>query len=378
MHDFIERLNIIERQTDSRQQWKVKHKLSDILFIVLVATIANADEWVEMEIFAERNERFFKQYIDLENGIPSHDTIRRVMALINPDLLQELVNEWHTLSSQNEKEIIQKLIHIDGKSVRGNNRRGEKSAHIVSAYCSDDGYTIGQTLTDQKSNEIKAIGELLKKINIKNQIVTIDAMGCQTDIAKAIKKENRADYVLTVKENHKNLYEDIKEYFTLTETKEKLKASGCYVRTFEKAHGQLETREYYQSGDIKWLYGKDNWYGIKTIGMVETTIDKDDKKTVESRYFISSIATNAPLFAKAVRTHWSIESMHWILDVTFREDANTTIDKTAVMNQNIIRKWALAILKQADSIFSKKYSLKGKRYAMSLDPFGILAQALQL
>ena len=378
MHNFIEKLTVIEELTDTRQQWKVKHKLKDILFIVLAATIANADEWVEMEIFAQHNEQFFKQYIDLHNGIPGHDTIRRVMALINPAILQNLVNEWHELISRDETQTIQKLVHIDGKTVRGNKRKGTVASHIVSAYCSDDGYTIGQTLTDEKSNEITAIPELLEKISIKGHIVTIDAMGCQTDIAHMIKKDKKADYVLAVKENHKHLYEDITEYFALCDVKEQLKASGCYVRTFEKAHGQLETREYYQSADIAWLEGRRDWQGLKTIGMVETTIVKGEHKHVQRRYFISSLAADTVLFAKAVRTHWSIESMHWILDVTFKEDANTTIDKTAVMNQNIIRKWALAILKRIDTIFGKKYSLKGKRYAMSLDPFGVLAQALQI
>ena len=378
MHNFIEKLTIIEELTDTRQQWKVKHKLKDIVFIVLAATIANANEWVEMEIFAQHNEQFFKQYIDLENGIPGHDTIRRVMALINPAILQSLVNEWHELISQDETQTIQKLIHIDGKTVRGNKRKGTTPSHIVSAYCSDDGYTIGQTLTDEKSNEITAIPELLEKINIKGNVVTIDAIGCQTDIANIIKKDKKADYVLAVKENQKHLYEDIKDYFDLSEVKERLKTSGCYVRTFEKAHGQLETREYYQSDDIAWLDGRRDWQGLKTIGMVETTLVKGEHKRVERRYFISSVAPDIGLFAKAVRTHWSIEAMHWILDVTFKEDANTTIDKTAVMNQNIIRKWALAILKRIDTILGKKYSLKGKRYAMSLDPFGLLAQALEI
>ena len=140
----------------------------------------------------------------------------------------------------------------------------------------------------------------------------------------------------------------------------------------------METREYYQSDDIAWLDGRRDWQGLKTIGMVETTLVKSEHKCVERRYFISSVAPDIAFFAKAVRTHWSIEAMHWILDVTFKEDANTTIDKTAVMNQNIIRKRALAILKRIDTILGKKYSLKGKRYAMSLNPFGLLAQALEI
>lgn len=157
-----------------------------------------------------------------------------------------------------------------------------------------------------------------------------------------------------------------------------LKECGNYKKTIEKARGQLETREYYQTNDIKWLSCKKDWEGLKTIGMVKTTIRKDEKTSGEMRYFISSLETNIELFKKSVCQHWSIESMHWHLDVTFKEDANTTINKNAVMNQNIIRKWSLAILKRCDGLFNKKYSLKAKRFIFSLDPISFCTKALQV
>ncbi|WP_215905080.1 ISAs1 family transposase [Treponema phagedenis] len=176
------------------------------------------------------------------------------------------------------------------------------------------------------------------------------------NIAKMIKKECKADYVLAVKENQKTLYDDICDYFRIDEIRENLTACENYRSTSEKAHGQFETRNFYITDDIAWLSNKSKWEGIKSIGMVETVITKGEKTTIERRYYISSLAAHIDLFMKAVRGHWAIESMHWHLDVTFKEDANTTIDKNAAMNQNIIRKWALAILKRVEHIHGKKYS----------------------
>ena len=162
--------------------------MSDIIFIVLVATLCNCDEWEEMELFAKMNIDTLKRYVDLKNGIPGHDTIRRAMAMLNPQVLQDLMSEWMTRVETGEDLSPQKLIHIDGKTVRGNARFNEKPAHIVTAYCSDDGYSLDQTETDEKSNEITAIPELLHKINVKGNIVTIDAIGTQKSIAELIKK----------------------------------------------------------------------------------------------------------------------------------------------------------------------------------------------
>ncbi|WP_215905170.1 ISAs1 family transposase [Treponema phagedenis] len=198
------------------------------------------------------------------------------------------------------------------------------------------------------------------------------------NIAKMIKKECKADYVLAVKENQKTLYDDISDYFRIDEIRENLTACENYRSTSEKAHGQFETRNFYITDDIAWLSNKSKWEGIKSIGMVETVITKGEKTTIERRYYISSLAAHIDLFMKAVRGHWAIESMHWHLDVTFKEDANTTIDKNAATNQNIIRKWALAILKRVEHIHGKNIQVKAKRYAMSLDPFGSLAQALSI
>ena len=229
---------------------------------------------------------------------------------------------------------------------------------------------------DEKENEIVAIPDLLDEISIKDTVVTIDAMGCQTEIAKKI-IDKKADYVLALKGNQRSLHQDVRDYFADPEFRQRIKDAGNYHRTIEKARGQIETREYYQTEDIGWLHGKNKWKNLKSIGMVETTIEKPDgTKTTQTRYFISSLAVMILLFVKAVRGHWAIESMHWHLDVTFKEDANKTLDTTAAQNLSILRKIALSILKLID--VGKKCSLKRKRYIICANPGKYLDSIMNL
>ena len=371
-----ELLSWMEYIEDVRQPWKVKHSLKDILVIVLFATLANADDWVEISLFADSYQDYWKRYIALENGVPSHDTIQRVMGLISPEILQQLYGKWQELLDKNEGELIKKVICIDGKTMRGNRCGNRKPSHIVSAWSKEDGFCLGQKAVEEKSNEITAIPELLEKLQIKGQIITIDAMGTQTAIAEKI-KQKRADYVLCLKGNQKNLYEDVKEYFGDREFQKKIEQQGGYKKTIEKAHGQLERREYYQTEDIKWFAQNKEWKGLKSIVMERSTIEKNGKRTEEYRYFISSLKTDIETISRAIRGHWSIESMHWHLDVTFREDANETIDKLAAQNHNIIRKWCLSILKMMElSCKIKRLSMKKKRFAISLRPTPFLEEVL--
>lgn len=332
MEELLSWLDYIE---DSRQQSKVRHTLKDILVIVLFGTLSNADDWVEIAMFAESCKEYLKKYIELKNGVPSHDTIRRVMGMVSPEILQQLYGKWQEFLGRNEGEAIKKIICIDGKTMRSNKKEGEKPSHIVSAWSKEDGFCLGQKLVEEKSNEITAIPELLDKIQIKGQVITIDAMGTQTEIER----------------------------------------EGIYKRTKEKAHGQVEIREYYQTENIRWLSQKKNWKGLRSIGMEKKTLIKHGIKKYEYRYFISSLKADIDLFSRAVRGHWSVESMHWHLDVTFREDADTTLDKQAALNHNIIRKWCLSILKLME--FSRhKLSLKKKRFWISLKPIQCLEQVL--
>ena len=371
MQELLEWMEYIE---DSRQQRKVRHSLKDILVIVLFATLANADDWVEMALFADDYQDYLRKYIELKNGPPSHDTLRRVMGMVSPEILQQLYVKWQERLNRNEGELLKKIICIDGKTMRSNKQNGEKPSHIVSAWSKEDGFCLGQKAVEEKSNEITAIPDLLEKIQIKGQIITIDAMGTQTQIAEKIKNK-RADYVLSLKGNQGTLHEDVKEYFGDSEFLRKIKEKGNYKKTVEKAHGQIESREYYQTENIHWLTQKKVWKGLKSIVMEKKTLEKDGKKSDEYRYFISSLKADIEVMSRAVRGHWSIESMHWHLDVTFREDANTTIDKMAAQNLNIIRKWSLSILKTAE-VSRHKLSMRKKRYVIGLRPIKHLEEVL--
>ena len=359
MEEFVKWIDCIE---DVRQQSKVQYTVQEIVLIVFSATLSGIYEWEIMELWARHHIAMFRDYLDYPNGIPSHDTIQRVIGMISTDYLQMAYNKWIEKVENGDNEKLRKLLCIDGKTIRGNKRGDSKPEHIVTAWCRDGGYSLGQKSVKEKSNEIKAIPELLNVINIKGSIITIDAMGTQTAIAKKI-REKHAHYVLAVKENQPNLYENIRLYFDEQRHLDKIKAKGHYKKTIDKNHGQADVRQYYQTSAIGWLDGKERWTGLKTIGMVERTFNG----VIERRYYISSLPCNIEDFAYAVRGHWSVESMHWHLDVLFKEDSNHTLDKTVAANQNIIRKWCLSILKHI-TLYKPTLSLRQKQAVISFDP----------
>ena len=351
----------VAESMDSRQQWKIKHLMGDIVAIVFFALLANADEWESIGIFAKSHEKFLRKYLALPNGIPSHDTIQRVFAIVSPEYLQEFRKRWEQTMSGDGGGRVKRLLGIDGKTQRGNATSTQKANHIVSAV-DDRGYCLGDVRVGEKSNEITAIPDLLKMLNIKGHIITTDAMGCQRDIAALIIKK-KADYVLALKGNQGTLHEDVILYFEDPDL-----LAGCsYAKTVEKAHGNIEKREYWQTDDVSWLPQKRNWAGIESIAMTKNTITKNDgTETTDIRYFISSLSLDVEVVAWAIRKHWMVESYHWHLDVTFREDANKTIESVAAYNLNILKKMALNTLKLLD-VGVKRISLKNKRYMISFD-----------
>ena len=352
---------IDESIPDGRQEWKVAHPLKDIIVLVLFATLANADDWVEIAIFGEHNEALLKQFIELRNGVPSHDTLQRVMASISPAQIQGLVTRWCGFLSRGEGEGLKRVLAIDGKTMRGSGNKNKDALHVVSAWSKDGGVCFGQRSADSKGHEIRMIKELLGALSVKGQVVTIDAIGTQTGIAEKIVAK-QGDYVLAVKENQKTLHDEIKQYFAVPRL---LKACASH-RTVEKARGAAETRDYWQTADTGWLKAGGKWQGLCSIGMTRNTIlAADGKEKVEERHFRSSLPVDIKTFASSVRGHRAVESMHWHLDVTFREDKNRTLERTAAENLNIIRKWALSILKLLT--LDRKHSLKKKRFALSCD-----------
>lgn len=372
MYDFFDSLTSIE---DPRQFNKVKYPIDEVVGMVLIASLGNANEWTEIEMFCKLHEKLLRKYFKLENGIPSHDTFQRVMGMIDPKVIQQLQIIWNEYISKSDGEGIKKILNIDGKTMRGSRTEDKKPLHIVSAWCDEDGICFGQKAVKEKENEIVAIPELLDTLQIKGYVVTIDAMGTQTKIAEKIIKK-KADYVLAVKGNQETLHNDLIEYFNDADLKKEIIKNGNYKKTVEKAHGQIEIREYYQTKDIKWLSSKNKWKNLKSIGIVEKTIKKNNKENKEIRYYISSLAPEIDLFEKSVRGHWRIEIMHWHLDVTFKEDSNKTIEETANKNMNLIRKWALCILKLLD--MGRKMSLKLKRFSINCKPDDYISKIMEI
>ncbi|MDE7298120.1 MAG: ISAs1 family transposase [Lachnospiraceae bacterium] len=365
-------LDYVSTVMDIRQQKKVRHKMMDIIMLVFFATLANADDWVEMEVFGKEHEKFLRNYLELPNGIPSHDMIQRVFAMVPPEFLETFQRRWDEMLNSNEGEKVRRLLAIDGKTQRGNGGRGQKANHIVSAV-DEKGFCLGQKRVEEKTNEITAIPELLDCLNIKGTIITTDAMGTQTEIVRKIRKK-QADYVLALKANQGNLLDDVSLYFSDRESRKK----SAYKKVVVKKRGKIERREYWQTDDIAWLGQKKNWVGLSSIILTRNTVmGADGQVHTEERYFISSLPMGIDVAAGAVRGHWMVESYHWHLDVTFREDGNHTLEKQAAYNLNIIRKLALNILKLVE-VGSRPLSLKKRRYTIGTNPEKHLEQIMNL
>ena len=332
-----------ERITDPRQSWKITYNLHEIVIMTICAIISACEHWEDIVDFCRVKEDWFREKLGLklENGVASHDTFQRVFQLIKPRELRKCFNSWvKSIHKKTKGEIIS----IDGKTVCGSRDAKTKAIHMVSAWANANQLVLGQVKTDEKSNEITAIPTLLELLELKDCIVTIDAMGCQKAIAEKI-IEAKADYVFGLKGNQGTLNDDVRLYF-----EEAMKTPRFYegitnVVTKDKGHGRFEKRYYWLSEDIDWLPQKSEWQGLKSIGMVRSVVEKNGKTTEATRFFISSL-TDVKTFAHAVRTHWGIEnSLHWCLDVIFHEDLNRTRKDYSSENFVVIRHIALNILK---------------------------------
>ena len=349
---------------DPRQTWKVEHCLADILFLCVAAVIAGAEGWEEIEDFGKDKLEWLQQYGGYKNGIPVHDTIARVIAMISPKQFQSCFIAWmkdcHTVTKGS-------VIAIDGKTVRGSydksNKRG--AIHMVSAFCAANEVVIGQVKTAEKSNEITAIPELLKLLDISGCLVTIDAMGCQKKIASEILNKN-ADYLLAVKGNQKRLEQKFDDIFDVSDFQAD-DESNCYASQ-NKSHGRLETRLHKVSHDINLLDDIAlEWPGIKTLGYIVSFRKEGDKPVTEPsvRYYISSAKLSAEELAHAAREHWAIEvKLHWKLDVALREDACRIRRGDAAENFSKIRHVALNLLNK-DQTFKAGIKRKQKRAGRS-------------
>lgn len=354
---------------DLRQQGKVLHKLIDVLFIAVAAFIAGADDWEIVILFAEERKQWLKKYLELPNGIPSVHTFRRVFRLIDPKQFEKCFILWTKEIARRSKGDI---IAIDGKTIRGAKDNGNDTSkiHIVSAWSSQNNLFLGQVKTDEKSNEITAIPELLDLLYIKGNIISVDAMGTQKKIAEKIYKEKEANYVLALKKNQETLYDEVERYFQYALEIQFKDMEYQSVRTVEKGHGRMEVREYYLTSDISWLESRKDWLGLKSIGMVISHCTRGDVKTTDTRYFIASI-NGITEFSNTVRQHWGIESCHWTLDVTFKEDASRIRKENEPENAALLRKMALNILKIDTQMDKAKdirpHSYNAKRYKAAIN-----------
>lgn len=324
-----------ENLPDPRRQYGyLLHKLEDIIVIGLLTVLCCGSDFDDMEAFGKARIEWLKKFLELPHGIPDSDTFRRVFERLNPNALQECLNHW--LAAQRELHDGE-IVNIDGKAIRGSENDEHKAYHVVSAWASENRITLGQTKTNKKSNEITAIPELMDMISVEGCIVTIDAMGCQKAITEKI-TDKGADYVIALKGNQKNLLEETEVFF------EDFSDFAQNTETYDVGHGRKETREYFLETNVAWLPQKPDWRNLKAIGMVRSAIEEKGKIRISKRYYITSV-TEVNEFARAVRSHWSIENqLHWCLDVILGEDACRAKKDNSPLNMNILRKTALPIL----------------------------------
>jgi predicted transposase YbfD/YdcC len=356
---------------DPRIDRQRRHKLIDVLVIGLCSTLTGGEGFNDMALFGDIKFDWLKGFLELPHGIPSHDTFNRVFSALDPHHFLECFVQWVQGICP---ALAGDVIAIDGKALRRALDEGTPIPYIVSAWASENGLTLGQVKVDDKSNEITAIPKLLEVLDVKGCIVTIDAMGCQKDIAAHV-IDKKADYVLALKGNHATLHREIEEFFAdavppcatqpaHTVTRKTME----FFQTVDKGHGRIETRRYWQSTDIEWIEDRGLWKHLASIGMVESIRRVKGKNTIERRYYLASLTLNAKTFAKAVRGHWGVENpLHWTLDVTFREDQSRARAKNAAQNLATLRRIALNLIKKNPR---EKVSQRQKRILAALDtPF---------
>jgi len=331
--------------TDPRVVGRTDHLLVDILVMAICAVIANCNGWRDIALFAKKRATWFKRFLRLANGIPSHYTFRRVFDQLNPRAFQSCLVAWI-------KEVSDlvglKHIAIDGKTLRhsGNDGAGLRMLHAVSAWATEQHLLLGQVMTEEKSNEITAIPKLLQLLDLHGALVTIDAMGCQKEIAAKV-RERGADYVLTVKGNQEHLEEDIMTYFAALDegTKHNRRRSRTTLHT--QGHGRVETRWYDAVPVPRALRHRDEWKDLRSICRVTRAWTERGEEKSEVRYFISSLAADTKVLAKAILGHWGIENgLHWVLDMYFAEDRSRARTEHAAANLAVLRRWIVTLLRQ--------------------------------
>jgi predicted transposase YbfD/YdcC len=357
---------------DPRLNRTKDHELIDVLVIAICTLLCGGETFNDMEDFGRAKQDWFKTFLSLRNGIPSHDTFNRVFAALDPKSFLECFLRW----TQSVRQAVpQEIVALDGKALRRALDKDQSIKYIVSAWAESNGLVLGQLKVADKSNEITALPQLLRVLELSGCIVTVDAMGCQKKIAKEI-VEADADYVLALKGNQEKVHEEVKSFLDATlEEKNSQRPKGTLIskeaqtlqafETVEKDHGRMETRRYYQSDYLDWFADKAKWEALGSVGLVESIREIEGKATLERRYYLSSLKLNVETFARAVRGHWGVENkLHWVLDVCFREDQSRARQGYAAENLATLRRLALNLLKREKT---KKRGIRGKMLNASWD-----------
>ena len=366
--DLVERLQALP---DPRRQCKnLKHQLVDLLVLGFCGTLADCDDFVEVAEWASQNEAFFRTFLELPNGIPSHDTFTRVFAAIRPDALRGILLPWLLQRCGTPG----KLVHLDGKAMRRtrSDARELGALHVVSAWAGTTGITLGQVAADAKSNEITALPELIALLDLRQKVVTIDAMGCQKEIARQV-ADRKGDYVLSLKGNQPTFHEEAQAAFAQAASQPAPR--GREHTTEEKGHGRHERRTVraLPAGECVSESRRQEWAGLMSLVMVTRVVTclSSGAVSTEASYFISSLRPSARRIGQAIRSHWGIEAMHWVLDVVFREDARRLYDRTAAENVALMNRMAVSLLRGDASKGS--FKVKRKRAGWNMQ---FLAQLL--
>jgi predicted transposase YbfD/YdcC len=351
--------------SDPRVNRTKDHDLIDVLVIAICTLLCAGESFNDMEDFGRAKLDWFKTFLALRNGIPSHDTFNRVFAALDPKGFLDCFLRW----TQSVRQAVpQEIVALDGKALRRALDKDQSIQYIVSAWAESNGLVLGQLKVADKSNEITAVPELLRVLELAGCIVTLDAMGCQKKIAKEI-VEADADYVLALKGNQERVHEEVKSFLdALLEERKRKVPKGALIpkevatlnefETVEKDHGRMETRRYYQSDYLDWFADKAKWEGLGSVGLVESLREINGTVTLERRYYLSSLKLDVQTFARAVRGHWGVENkLHWVMDVCFREDQSRAREGYAAENLATLRRLALNLLKREKT---KKRGIRGK------------------